>query len=167
MSEKHKEFVVNFLIIVAALAIVWNIWSYFRLNNVNGNAPAIGSEFRTTEFNPAGSQVNALIFLRSGCSFCDKSMPFYRRITQLSTTGKVKVIAFFDHNDLEASEYMKRSQLIDVGISRTDFDSLGIEGTPTFVLLDQSGKVLKSSVGKLNDKGEQEIENYLKSVITQ
>lgn len=167
MSEKHKEYIVNFLIIVAALAIVWNIWSYFRPNNVNGNAPAIGSEFKITEFNPAGAQINALIFLRTGCIYCEQSMPFYRRITQLSNTGKVKVIAFFDHNDLETSEYMKRFQFNDVEINRTDFDSLGIKGTPTFVLLDQSGKVLKGSVGKLNDKGEQEIENYLKSVITQ
>lgn len=167
MFEKPKEFVVNFLIIVAALTIVWNIWSYFRPNNANGNAPAIGSEFRAAEFNPAGSRVNALIFLRTGCSFCDESMPFYRRITQLSNTGKVKVVAFFEHNDLESSEYMKRSQLTDVGISRANFDSLGIKGTPTLVLLDQGGKVLKSSVGKLDDKGEQEVENYLKSVITQ
>ncbi|HVE56401.1 MAG TPA: redoxin family protein [Pyrinomonadaceae bacterium] len=167
MFKKHKEFIVNFLIVVAALGIVWNIWSYFRPNSVDIPAPAIGSEFKVTEFNPAGSQINVLLFLRTGCTFCDQSMPFYRRITQLSNTGKVKVIAFFAHNDLEATEYMKRSQLIDVEISRTNFDSLGIKGTPTFVLLDQSGKVLKSSVGKLNDKGEQEIENYLKSVITQ
>ncbi len=167
MFEKRKEFVINLLIIVAALGIVWNIWSHFRPNNVNGNAPLAGSEFRTIGFDPAGAQVNALVFLRTGCTFCDKSMPFYRRITQLTSPGKVKVVAFFEHNDLEASEYMERSQLIGVGINRVDFDSLGIKGTPTFVLLDQSGKVLKSSIGKLTDKGEQEIENYLKSVMIQ
>jgi thioredoxin-related protein len=155
------------LIVVAALGIVWNIWSYFRPNVVKGNVPAIGSELKITEYNPAGSQINALIFLRTGCTFCDQSMPFYKRITQLSNTGKVKVTAFFEHSDFEASEYMKRFQLIDVGISRTHFDSLNIKGTPTFVLLDQNGIVLKSSVGKLNDKDEQEIEDYLKSAITQ
>lgn len=167
MLKKCKEIVVNLLIIVAAMGIVWNIWSHFRPNDVNGKAPLVGAEFRTVGFDPAGAQVNALIFLRTGCTYCDKSMPFYRRITQLASTGKIKVVTFFDHNDPEASEYMERSQLVGVGINRADFDSLDIKGTPTFVLLDQSGIVLKSSIGKLTDKGEQETENYLKSVIFQ
>ncbi len=167
MFEKPKEFIINLLIILAAIGIVWNIWSHFKPNEVNANTPLIGSEFKISGFDPAGTQVNALVFLRTGCTFCEKSMPFYRRISQLTSTGKVKVVTFFEHDDLEVSEYMERFQLVDVEINREDFNSLGIKGTPTFVLLDQSGKVLKSSIGKLSDKGEQEIENYLNSVINQ
>lgn len=166
MSDKQKDFVVNVLIIAATLAIVWNIWSYFRPATGNGNVPAKGSEFKVAEFDPAGSQINVLIFLRTGCAFCENSMPFYRRIAELSNTANVKVITFFEHSDLEASEYLKRFQLMNVGISWTNFDSLGIKGTPTIILLDGSGKVAKSWVGQLDDASEREIENLLKSALT-
>ncbi len=167
MFEKSKEMVANLLIVVAAIGIVWNIGLYFSRAKVVVNAPIVGSELRIKGFDETGAQVNVLLFLSTGCKFCKESMSFYSRIARLASPRKIKFVALFKHTDDKVSEYLDQFKLVGVEVHRGDFDSLGIKGTPTLVLQDQSGKVIQSSVGKLDGKGEEGIENYLKSVLVQ
>jgi thiol-disulfide isomerase/thioredoxin len=105
-----------------------------------------------------------VVALKKGCPYCEHSMPFYRRLAAMQKAGELngRLIAIFPDDARVATEIMQQQQLSFPVFSGLDMRSLRINGTPTLVLVDQRGRVIKPWVGELNGTGELDVINALR-----
>ncbi|MBV9926722.1 MAG: hypothetical protein JOZ96_17015 [Acidobacteria bacterium] len=125
---------------------------------------------------PAGSKVQLpdvdwgrngktlLLVLKKGCHFCTESAPFYQRLVrETAGRGDLHLAAVLPDSVDEGRQYLG-----DLGIRLDDVrqsrpDTLGVGGTPTLILVDGSGKVAASWVGRLAPDKEAEVLSRLQA----
>ena len=144
-------------------------------------AVVIGTIFLKDRFSAPGPQVNEvkagdrltrldgwdwaahdrtlILALRKGCHFCEDSAPFYKRLLadhkQDGSTTAI-VAAFPDAAD--AVKEVVQSEGLDVEtLAGVPPEKLKVAGTPTLLLVDRSGTVLKAWVGMLSPREELEV----------
>lgn len=93
-----------------------------------------------------------ILALNTGCHFCQESVPFYKRLPSHATqTGTgTQIVAIFPNETDEARKFLTAGNLEFQVLGRQDFAKLGVEGTPTLVLLGRDGKVQKVWRGELS-----------------
>lgn len=104
------------------------------------------------------SEKTLLIALKTNCSFCKESLPFYQRLIQQASSGDrpSRIIALFPQTSEQAAKYLKENQLRVEAVSDVNFDSISIPGTPTLILLDKT-EVKDFWVGTLSKADEDRV----------
>ena len=104
------------------------------------------------------SEGTIVLALKAGCRFCTDSASFYKKLAarQAANSG-VGLIAVFPE-ELDSS----KSYLSSIGVSIQDIRhsplySLGISGTPTVLLVDATGLVTNSWIGRLDPSREEQV----------
>lgn len=117
---------------------------------------------------PAGSNRALVVAVAPGCHFCNDSIPFYKNLIEQRNqkSSAVKFIAAVPTNEkpeeaqkLVAEETQKFTAggAQPDGMVNLDFAAIKVPGTPTLMLVDNTGKVLDVWVGKLDPKGEKAV----------
>ena len=117
---------------------------------------------------PAGSNRALVVAVSPGCHFCNDSIPFYKNLIEQRNqkNSAVKFIAAVPTNEkpedaqkLVAEETQKFTAggAQPDGMVNIDFAAIKVPGTPTLLLVDNTGKVLDVWVGKLDPKGEKAV----------
>jgi thioredoxin-related protein len=104
-----------------------------------------------------------VLSLRKGCHFCEDSAPFYQRLlTEQKRDGSSTAIvaAFPDATDA-VKEVVQTEGLEVQALAGVPPEKLNVSGTPTLLLVDRSGTVLKAWIGILSPKEELEVMNAL------
>ena len=87
-----------------------------------------------------------LLVFKSDCRFCSESMPFYRDVAQRlreQTNSRVQFVGLsVERTDLAAA-YLKDHRLDLAEIRTVDPAKLRVRGTPTLLLADNKGAVLR------------------------
>lgn len=160
----------NLMVVVVGLAIVWVlIRTYTPLGR-----PALpvahevkaGTQLAITGVDWSRSDRTLVLVLRKGCRYCEESLPFYRQLAGMQRRGEVdgRIIAVFPNDANSVREFVQSSGLSIATVSGVPLDSVHVEGTPTAILVDGRGRVLKSWVGVLSEDGKQEIVSLMKLV---
>lgn len=102
--------------------------------------------------------LHLIIALRTGCPYCQKSIPFDRMLTALGEKAKrFDVNAVYNEPLNIAKAYLRFDHLYFDHIQMTDFQTLGVLGTPTILLVDNSGDIKKEWIGLLNRLQEDDV----------
>lgn len=101
----------------------------------------------------AEAKRTAVLFVRSTCHFCTESMPFYR---ELAKDGR-RVVAISGDSREVLDRYLTDNGLTipRATVARGDWTKL--TGTPTIVVVDAAGRVVKSWVGLLSPEGQRDL----------
>jgi thioredoxin-related protein len=154
------------IILVCAIAAVVLIRNQFfpRQAAAPGNMPQIekGEKYaQLKDVVPAGANRALVVAVQPGCHYCNDSMPFYKRlIDERNQKGSpVRFVAAVPSEEAKGQEAQKFSAVGTQPDSmvKLDFGAVKVPGTPTLVLVDNSGKVLNVWVGKLDAGGEKEV----------
>ncbi len=117
---------------------------------------------------PAGSNRALVVAVQPGCHFCNDSLPFYKQIIDQRNEKKsgVKFVAAVPTADKpedaqklsteESAKFATAGAQPDSMVN-LDFAAIKVPGTPTLMLVDNTGKVLNVWVGKLDSGGEKEV----------
>ena len=72
-----------------------------------------------------------------------------------------KIVAVLPMPQHDAEVYVHSNISPSLRVVSASFDSLGVEGTPTLLLVDKLGKVEQAWVGKLDDSGQKQVQSEL------
>src|SRR5207248_10487594 len=87
-----------------------------------------------------------------------ESAPFYKNLAQeLGKKQDIHVIAVFPQPTTEAREYLNQLRIPISDVQQVAFGTIPIAGTPTLLLLDPSGTVMKKWIGKLRSDEEETV----------
>ena len=156
---KRIEVASNVAIIVVALLLgVTLIRYYFFPNRVDSHQGIIpGTRIDVQGIDWTKSDRTLLLALQKGCHFCTESAPFYQKLVSQALMRKVRIIAVLPQEVGVSQEYLGALNVQIGEIRQMPLDALKISGTPTVILVDSRGFVIRSWIGKLPPEAEAEV----------
>jgi hypothetical protein len=115
----------------------------------------VGSKIALDGPNWSVSRTNIVIGLRSGCRFCEESLPLYRHLVSLaqSSGGDISIYVVSPDPPEVTDAFLKKGDVEHATIYRANLAKVGILGTPTLFLVDSKGMVRSVVMGRLSDAG--------------
>jgi hypothetical protein len=96
--------------------------------------------------------------LSTQCHFCSASAPFLRKVVQeVGRAQGVKTLAVLPQPVAEAQNYLSSEGVHVDGIVQAEMSSIGVIGTPTWLIVNRDGIVTDAWVGKLDPAGEDQV----------
>lgn len=143
--------VLNVLLVVACIAftgmlIKWNTTRYSR-----SERPSVitGKRLDIAQVRWGDARRTLVFMLSTNCHFCTESVPFYRQlIHEPVVRSAARILALFPQTTNEAREYLHKMDLPIDEVYQSDITALGFYGTPTVLLIDETGVIMTAWVGK-------------------
>lgn len=165
--SRKIEFVANLAIIAIALLLALVlIKTYFvprALTDSRTDLASIairpGSKINLTGEDWAKNGRTLLLGLSTTCHFCSDSAPFYQRLVQKNP--KIRLVAVLPQTIDEGRKYLLGLGVSIDDVKQVSFDSIGITGTPTLILVNDTGTVTDVWQGKLMADEELKVLNRL------
>jgi thiol-disulfide isomerase/thioredoxin len=106
------------------------------------------------------SSKTLLLVLSTNCHFCTESAPFYQRLAQEKAKHEdISLIAIMPQSVSEAQKYLNDHGISVDQIRQAAPGAAYARGTPTLIMVDKTGSVVESWVGKLPPEKEVEVSN--------
>jgi hypothetical protein len=167
--SRRLEVAANVAIIVVAILVCFVVVKTYLLGGSarpqqQSPAPATGSKVSVPDVDWGKNRRTLVLVLQKGCHFCAESAPFYQRLVR-DTAGRegLRLVAVLPQQVDEGKQYLNDLGVLIDEVRQAPPNDLGVRGTPTLLLLDGSGVVTDSWVGKLTPEKEDEVLHRLKS----
>jgi len=156
------------LVMVVALLLAWRLVED-RLTGANNNHgmhtpnPGRGLNIPDVQY---GAKATLVLALSTNCHFCQQSVPFYQRLVKMRSSAgdELKIVAVLPQDESSSSTYLKQQGITVDRLFSKPLSTISVRGTPTLILLDAGGKVLKSWPGLLNAGREKEVLSAIQSL---
>jgi thiol-disulfide isomerase/thioredoxin len=126
------------------------------------NQIKIGTTISLPDINWTENGYTLLLAISSTCHFCSESAPFYQRLSE--QRRNFQFIAVSHETVGESQKYLNQLSVSVDKVMQVPFESLGIRGTPTLMLVDNNGIVTDVWVGKLASGDEDAVMSRLQKV---
>jgi hypothetical protein len=156
------EVVTSLCVIVGVIlvsALLYHTW--FHNEEIT---PRKGDHLPQLAGYPWVSSSHTLVFaVQKGCHFCEDSMPFYRKLADLSKAHKLnaRLVMVLPDSAQTAQQMLRDAHVSIQPLAGVALSTLEAGGTPTLILVDSAGKVDDAWVGEQDQNGQASI---LKSV---
>jgi thioredoxin-related protein len=124
------------------------------------NQQVNGAHLSSLSINWKESRQTLVLAISNTCHFCTDSAPFYKRLAQ--NRGDTRVVAVFPQPIEDGREYLERLGVSVDEVKQVGLDQIGVRGTPTLLLVDNSGVVKDSWVGRLPPEQEKSVLDALR-----
>ncbi|SRR6266404_1329617 len=166
--SKKIELIANVAIIIVACllgtVLVKNYWlakpSEQAIKKENEHQVANGPSVSSLDIDWKQRKQTLILAISSSCHFCTDSAPFYKRLAQ--GKGDTRVVAVLPQPVQDGQDYLKRLGVSVDQVKQVDLDQIGVRGTPTLLLVDNSGVLKDSWVGRLPPEKEKSVLNALR-----
>lgn len=101
------------------------------------------------------SKQTLLLAVSSTCHFCTESAPFYKQLAR--ERGRTRLIALLPQPIDEGKRYLEGLGVTVDEIRQTPLSSINVNGTPTLMLVDRDGVVIKTWVGRLAEEQQADV----------
>lgn len=98
-----------------------------------------------------------VLVLSADCKYCKASAPFYRRLVAQTSPSNTKLLALLPQSPDESKKYLADLQIKVDDVKQMAPVSVGAKGTPTLILIDANGVVIRSWEGLLPPDAESEV----------
>jgi hypothetical protein len=106
----------------------------------------------------SGQEQTLVLVLSTTCRYCTNSAEFYKRVIEESERHRrTRLVAVFSQSQDEALTYLTRLGLTFGTVLQAPPSALGLNGTPTLLLVDKQGKVVRGWNGQLPQAREAEV----------
>jgi thioredoxin-related protein len=160
---KKAELFSNIAIIIVAILLGTVLVRKYLLaqptqpdNNAVVNNPLnTGTKLNLQDIDWSKNEQTLVLALSNSCHFCSESAPFYQRLAQ--SKGDTRLIAVLPQSVEDGQRYMEKLGVSVNEVRQFPFSNIGVQGTPTLILVDNKGMVINSWVGKLSIDKETEV----------
>jgi len=101
-----------------------------------------------------------LMVLASNCSFCQESMPFYRRLLA-HERDRIQVVVAAPVQDSGISDYLASEHVTPDAVVFTEPGDLPVSATPTVRVVDSDGVTTHAWIGRLSPEREADVLHVL------
>jgi hypothetical protein len=102
-----------------------------------------------------------VLAISTTCHFCKDSTPFYRKLQE--QVGKsLKTVAVLPQPVSEAEQYLTSEGVRVDQVKQAAIGDIGVQGTPTMLLVNSTGVVTKMWVGKIQAGQEEQVLDALR-----
>jgi peroxiredoxin len=99
-----------------------------------------------------------LMVLSTNCRYCTESAPFYQRLAQQKAGRRdLRLVAVLPQVTSEAQKYLNEHGVTVDEVAQVPPASVSARATPTLIIVDRTGSVIESWVGKLPPEKEAEV----------
>ena len=162
MNKTYNK--INLALNVAIVLVVVLIGVVFAKNYLRParSIPA-HRDFRGMKINLRGvdwaqNEQTLLLVLDEKCRFCTESAPFYQRLTEATATNsRLHLIAVLPQDVSSSRQYLLNLKAPSEEVRQSRLDAIGVEGTPTLILVNENGEVMEAWAGKLSPEQETEV----------
>ena len=110
------------------------------------------------------NQRTLVLYLSTTCHYCNESSPFYKRLVEkFGDSTNLKLVAVLPDDTSVAKQHLNRLGVNIGDVYSSELDSIGVVGTPTLLLVNESGTISDMWRGKLTSAREIEVLNKLAS----
>ncbi len=159
---RFVEGAVSALTMVAAIVFLASAGGYFFSPVQGTDAPRTGVPVNLTGVDWASNRLTLIIALQTDCVQCEASMPFYRDLIASNRQGAFQPLVVVPHSKTIGESLLTAAGLAVPEVRQADFAKLRIPGTPSLILVDNSGVVRKVWVGRLSPVREDAVFDRLK-----
>lgn len=156
---KKIEVAANLAIIIVAVMLVAVIVQrfYFPFRTQDARIVPIGAKVSLPNIDWSKNGQSLVIALQTGCHYCTESAPFYQRLAVALSARKIPLIAVFPQTIEEGQTYLRSIKVPIDDIRQASLKSIGVQGTPAILLVDNQGEVKTGWFGKLTQNQESEV----------
>lgn len=161
---KKLEIAANCSIVIVAAVVVGVLVKNYLLTNRSESYPeiSVGTKISLPEVNWGESGQTLLLVSQTGCHFCSDSAPFYQRLVQeAKMRGNVRLVFVLPQPVAEGQKYLNDLGLFVTDIVQAPLRTIRVKGTPTLILVNNSGVVTDLWIGKLPPEKEAEVVSKL------
>lgn len=163
------EVAANIAIVVVAVVVVAVLAKQYLWPQQTPKAPpgiAAGTKLSVQGIDWAQNESTLIVALQKGCHFCSESAPFYQQLVNdtKDKTG-VKIVAVLPQPLDDARQYLDSIKVPIADVKQEQLSTLGVQGTPTLILVDGHGVVTDSWVGRLPPERQTEVVAKLNKVL--
>lgn len=97
-----------------------------------------------------------VLAISTQCHFCTESAPFFQRIDK-ERAKDLKLVAVLPQAVDEGRKYLEGEGVQVDDVKQATLNAIGVTGTPTLLLVDNTGKVSQVWQGKLQPSGEEKV----------
>lgn len=117
----------------------------------------VGTKLRMPDVVWNSSAKTVVLAISTQCHFCSDSIPFYQKLTQLAAGKHTRIVGVLPQPEEESKRYLTGNRIAVAEVHRLSLGAVGIEGTPTVLIVDSEGRVTREWVGKLDAEGEKQV----------
>lgn len=99
----------------------------------------VGKTVSLDTMNWKDNKSTLILYLSTTCRFCRESVPFYQQLLKQNQNNRVRIIAVLPQPVNESREYLGSNDLIVDRIFSDSLRSIGVNATPTLILVDEQG----------------------------
>ena len=162
MNNSYKR--INIALNVAIVLVVVLIGVVFAKNYLRParTTPAHpdfrGMKVNLPDIDWAQNEQTLLLVLNEKCRFCTESAPFYQQLTEANSTNrKLRLVAVLPQDVSSSREYLRSLKAPIDDVRQSSLDEIGVEGTPTLILVNAKGEVMEAWAGKLSPEQEMDV----------
>jgi hypothetical protein len=149
------------VLVLALIGFAFRFWQDSRKlsDHAKGHGlPGIGEVISVPPFERWDDQKETLIMvMQVGCHWCVLSAPFYRDLIQSNSHQKFHPVAALPQSIPQSRVFLNGLGLEIGDIRQVDFAALGVEGTPTLILVDERGRLKATWEGYLSKDRQKEV----------
>lgn|SRR2546425_2633802 len=128
------------------------------------NQTANGTNLSSLDVDWKQSKQTLVLAISSTCHFCSESAPFYRKLAQQKRN--TRLVAVLPQSEADGQEYLSKLGVSVDEVRQLPLDKIGVRGTPTLFLVDDSGVVRNSWEGKLAAEQEADVLSTVLTILT-
>ena len=155
--RKVIDWTLDAFTVLAVGIVIFAVVNHYRNSDSDiGVGPQLrkGSEVPPVEGGWPKSKTTLIFAINPGCIYCAESAEFYKDIVLSDEDKSLDLIAVSPQPSDAVRTYLQSLGVAIPTINRVDFENFGVKSTPTLILVDNSGHIKSTWVGKLDAKQE-------------
>jgi hypothetical protein len=161
--SRKIEITANVAIVLVAVLVAFVAVKRFWLSGGEVTGVSAGSRISIPGVDWRQNGESLVIALSPRCHFCTESAPFYQRLVKESAASPgAHLVGVFPEQAENGEQYLAGLGVHLPEVRRGQFPKMGIEATPTLLLVNQEGVVSHVWIGKLTPEKEADVLSQIK-----
>lgn len=169
---RRSHLLLNIALIISAVVLGAVSANRYLIHHTDSDGPSIpsrlmpGVRLDLKDVDWSKNHRTLVLALSNNCHFCSESAGFYQKLLkEINSSPELHAMAIFSEPLTAAQRYLTDIKVSVDDVRQAPLVKLGLEGTPTLLLIDDSGKITQLWFGRLSPYQEDQVISQVRAVL--